>query len=161
MESPKIRSSAEPEEPKLGRPSTNSNRRLSFQQTVCQELMIIMLHHNIEILLLYEQRLRKNNFFSGKTNVYLTTIGKSFLYNFFFHSYLLSSYYIYIHFTKVLRTQRLMRVLKTMNNVTEVNKDNYVGPNIGEGTQHQRRGAKTLEKVTSPSAFDWLHKSHP
>ena len=149
MESPKIRSSAEPEEPKLGRPSTNSNRRLSFQQTVCQKLMIIILHYNIEVLFLYEQRSRKNSLFSDKTSVHLTIIGKSFLHD-FFCNYLLSSCYIYIlflHFTKVLRTQRLMRVLKTMNSVTEVNKDSYAGPSVGEGTQHQRRGAKTLEKV--------------
>jgi hypothetical protein len=40
-----------------------------------------------------------------------------------------------------------MRVLKTMNNVGQVQKDSYVGTNIAESTQHQRRGAKTLEKV--------------
>jgi hypothetical protein len=40
-----------------------------------------------------------------------------------------------------------MRVLKTMNTVAEVKKESFVGSNIGESTQHQRRGAKTLEKV--------------
>jgi hypothetical protein len=41
-----------------------------------------------------------------------------------------------------------MRVLKTMNTVGEIKKDSFAGlSNIGESTQHQRRGAKTLEKV--------------
>jgi hypothetical protein len=40
-----------------------------------------------------------------------------------------------------------MRVLKTMNTVGQIKKDSYAAPNIGESTQHQRRGAKTLEKV--------------
>ncbi len=56
--------------------------------------------------------------------------------------------HVFLHFTQVLRTQQLMRVLKTMNTVGEIKRDSFVGlSNIGESTQHQRRGAKTLEKV--------------
>jgi hypothetical protein len=40
-----------------------------------------------------------------------------------------------------------MRVLKTMNTIGEVKRDSFAPPNIGEGAQLQRRGAKTLEKV--------------
>jgi 3-deoxy-D-manno-octulosonic acid (KDO) 8-phosphate synthase len=36
-----------------------------------------------------------------------------------------------------------------MNSVGEVNLDALLGSNIVEGAQHQRRGAKTLEKVCS------------
>ncbi|CAF1431124.1 unnamed protein product [Adineta ricciae] len=49
----------------------------------------------------------------------------------------------------VFRTQRLMRVLKTINSSHEVRKDNQFGSTMIEGTQHQRRGAKTLEKAPS------------
>ncbi len=68
----------------------------------------------------------------------------------FFILYLHSFYvhFFFSYFAQVLRTQRLMRVLKTMNTVGEIKKDSFAGlSNIGESTQHQRRGAKTLEKV--------------
>ena len=42
-----------------------------------------------------------------------------------------------------------MRVLKTINSSPEVRKDIQLGSTVIEGTQHQRRGAKTLEKVYS------------
>lgn len=43
-----------------------------------------------------------------------------------------------------------MRVLKTMNTTGEIKKDSYTPSSIiAEGTQHQRRGAKTLEKVNA------------
>jgi hypothetical protein len=40
-----------------------------------------------------------------------------------------------------------MRVLKTMNTVGQIKKESFIVPNSGESIQHQRRGAKTLEKV--------------
>lgn len=43
----------------------------------------------------------------------------------------------------------MIRVLKTMNPAGEIKKDSYVpSSSIGESTQYQRRGAKTLEKVS-------------
>lgn len=46
-----------------------------------------------------------------------------------------------------------MRVLKTINNVGQVKRDSYVPPINSESTQHQRRGAKTLEKVNEINIF--------
>ena len=47
-----------------------------------------------------------------------------------------------------------MRVLKTMNTTGVIKKDSYApSSTIAEGTQHQRRGAKTLEKVSSIIRF--------
>lgn len=48
---------------------------------------------------------------------------------------------------QVLRTQRLMRVLKTIKSADETKKEHSIPPNGGEHTQHHRRDAKTLEKV--------------
>lgn len=48
-----------------------------------------------------------------------------------------------------------MRVLKTMNTIGEIKKDSFAPPStIAEGTQHQRRGAKTLEKVNRTIELD-------
>ncbi|CAF4997788.1 unnamed protein product, partial [Rotaria socialis] len=46
----------------------------------------------------------------------------------------------------VLRTQRLMNILKTMNTVGEIKRTSYIESNASESAQYQRRGAKTLEK---------------
>jgi len=40
-----------------------------------------------------------------------------------------------------------MRVLRTMNTLSEHRRPTYLGPNINESTSYQRRGAMTLEKV--------------
>ncbi|CAF4185720.1 unnamed protein product [Rotaria magnacalcarata] len=47
----------------------------------------------------------------------------------------------------VLRTQRLMSVIKTMHTVGEIKRISHIGSNASEIAQYQRRGAKTLEKV--------------
>ncbi|CAF1562137.1 unnamed protein product, partial [Rotaria sordida] len=41
----------------------------------------------------------------------------------------------------VRRTQRLMRVLRTMNTLNEHRRPTYLGSNINESTSYQRRGA--------------------
>jgi hypothetical protein len=40
-----------------------------------------------------------------------------------------------------------MRVLKTMNTVTEIKKEDLIGLNITDITQYHRRYGKTIEKV--------------
>ncbi|CAF3400709.1 unnamed protein product [Rotaria socialis] len=54
----------------------------------------------------------------------------------------------------VLRTQRLMSILKTMNTVGEIKRTSYIESNASESAQYQRRGAKTLEKATSDESSE-------
>ncbi|CAF1529536.1 unnamed protein product, partial [Adineta steineri] len=54
----------------------------------------------------------------------------------------------------VLRTQQLMRVLKTINTPIETMRDSHISSNMTESTQHQRRGAKTLEKAPSEESSE-------
>ena len=55
-----------------------------------------------------------------------------------------------------------MRVLKTINTVGAIKKESFSIPTIGDSnTQHQRRGAMTLEKVNlafffCPSLFVFI-----
>ncbi|CAF5043272.1 unnamed protein product, partial [Rotaria magnacalcarata] len=54
----------------------------------------------------------------------------------------------------VLRTQRLMSVIKTMHTVGEIKRISHIGSNASEIAQYQRRGAKTLEKATSDESSE-------
>ncbi|CAF3677107.1 unnamed protein product [Rotaria sordida] len=54
----------------------------------------------------------------------------------------------------VRRTQRLMRVLRTMNTLSEHRRPTYLGSNINESTSYQRRGAMTLEKTKSSESSE-------
>ena len=50
-----------------------------------------------------------------------------------------------------------MRVIKTMNTVGDNIQPIHVGANVViEGTQYQRRGAKTLEKVEISCVYTYL-----
>ncbi|CAF3809577.1 unnamed protein product, partial [Rotaria sp. Silwood1] len=54
----------------------------------------------------------------------------------------------------VRRTQRLMRVLRTMNALNESRRITHFGSNIGEHIPYQRRGAMTLEKIKSAESSE-------
>ncbi|CAF4052349.1 unnamed protein product [Rotaria magnacalcarata] len=52
------------------------------------------------------------------------------------------------------QTQRMMRVVKTINNVNEDDRTTQVEFNVNDSTQYHRRGAKTLEKTTSEESSE-------
>lgn len=50
-------------------------------------------------------------------------------------------------FSQVLRTQQLMRALKTMNTLSEIKREDVIGLNLNDITQHHRRPGRILDKV--------------